>query len=136
MSGSEAAVKAATRITGGEETGNDGWDQLNRLECFASINNLWRVSVAPASKLFLDEAVVIDWGGGIRWLADPGYDPREVLSGEDGHATLVKYNPEMLASGIDVFQPLSEPLLGIHQRLKHQFDPTGIFNPGRMYRGI
>jgi glycolate oxidase FAD binding subunit len=136
LSGSEAAVNAATKITGGEETGNDGWNELNELTCFTGINNLWRVSVAPASKLFLDEAVVIDWGGGVRWLADPGYDPREALSVEDGHATLMKYDTEMLVSGMDIFQPLSEPLLGIHQRLKQQFDPAGIFNPGRMYREI
>lgn len=136
LSGSEAAVKAARKITGGEETGNDGWDQLNKLALFAGINNLWRISVAPASKLFLDEAMVIDWGGGIRWLADPGYDPRELLTGEDGHATLMRYDAEGLASGVDIFQPLPEPLLGIHKRLKQQFDPAGIFNPGRMYRAI
>lgn len=136
LSGSEAAVEAARKITGGEETGNDGWDQLNKLACFADIDNLWRISLAPASSLFLNEALLIDWGGGIRWLADPGYDPREVLTGEDGHATLMKYDVETLASGIGIFQPLSEPLLGIHQRLKHQFDPAGIFNPGKMYREI
>ena len=31
------------------------------------------------------------------------------------------------------FTPLQQPLLGIHQRLKREFDPAGVFNPGRMY---
>ena len=30
--------------------------QLNTLECFAGVKNLWRVSVAPASRLFLGDA--------------------------------------------------------------------------------
>ena len=32
-----------------------------------------------------------------------------------------------------VFEPLGEPLARIHRELKKQFDPHGIFNPGRMY---
>jgi glycolate oxidase FAD binding subunit len=35
-----------------------------------------------------------------------------------------------------VFQPLPPALLAIHRRLKHAFDPKGIFNPGRMYEGL
>jgi glycolate oxidase FAD binding subunit len=31
-----------------------------------------------------------------------------------------------------VFSPLAEPLARIHHGLKMQFDPHGIFNPGRM----
>ena len=75
-----------------------------------------------------------DWGGGVRWLVDPEYNPREALANEDGHATLMKFDE--LPAGIEIFQPLTEPVLGIHQRLKRQFDPVGIFNPGRMYRDI
>ena len=136
LSGSEAAVSAAVQKTDGEDTDNGYWENLNTLKCFAGVKNLWRVSVAPASKLFLEDAVVIDWGGGIRWLADPGYDPRKMLAGEDGHATLMKYDNESLSSETEIFQPLSEPLLSIHQKLKQQFDPAGIFNPDRMYRDI
>ena len=140
LSGSEAAVSAAVQKIDGENTDNAYWKNLNTLECFAGVKNLWRVSVAPASKLFLgdadDGASVIDWGGGIRWLADPEYDPRKMLAGEDGHATLMKYDKDSLSSQIEIFQPLQEPLLSIHHKLKQQFDPAGIFNPGRMYRDI
>ena len=103
---------------------------MNNLEsCTSNIPSL-----APASSLFLEDADVIDWGGGVRWLVNPEYEPREALANEDGHATLMKFDE--LASGIEIFQPLTEPVLGIHQRLKRQFDPAGIFNPGRMYRNI
>jgi len=32
-----------------------------------------------------------------------------------------------------VFAPLPAPIAAIHKRLKAEFDPAGIFNPGRMY---
>ena len=134
LSGSEMAVNVAARKIGGEVADNNNWDRLNTLECFSAVKNLWRVSVAPASGLFLGEAAVIDWGGGVRWLADPGFNPRDTLVNEDGHATLVKYQD--LPTDMDVFQPLAKPLHAIHSRLKNRFDPAGIFNPGRMYRDI
>lgn len=135
LSGSEAAVNAAKEKIGGEEADNSSWERLNTLECFSAAENLWRVSVAPASMLFLNEAAVIDWGGGLRWLVDPESDPRDALSDEDGHATLMKY-PDEPPPGIEVFQPLTSTVLGINRRLKSRFDPAGIFNPGRMYRDI
>jgi glycolate oxidase FAD binding subunit len=92
------------------------------------------VSLRPTSRLFLDEAAVIDWGGGLRWMVDPDGDLREKLENEDGHATLVKHQVKVGSSGVEIFQPLAQPLLGIHQRLKNRFDPIGIFNPGRMYQ--
>ena len=134
LSGSETAVNAARQKIGGEEVDNKTWDTLNTLGCFTDAKRLWRVSLAPASSLFLEDADVIDWGGGVRWLVDPEYDPRKALANEDGHATLMKFDE--LPSGMEIFQPLTEPVLGIHQRLKRQFDPVGIFNPGRMYRDI
>jgi glycolate oxidase FAD binding subunit len=33
---------------------------------------------------------------------------------------------------VPVFSPLKAPLDRIHRELKKQFDPAGIFNPGRM----
>ena len=35
-----------------------------------------------------------------------------------------------------VFHPLSPATLSIQQELKRQFDPAGIFNPGRLYPGL
>jgi glycolate oxidase FAD binding subunit len=134
FSGSEAAVGAAIKNMGGEEIEPGFWSQLNTFECFSQARELWRVSVAPASGLFLEEAEIIDWGGGVRWLVDPDFDPRNRLADKDGHATLVKTTRDPLESGVEIFQPLTEPVLGIHRGLKKRFDPAGIFNPDRMYR--
>lgn len=136
LSGSEAAIQSARQKTGGEETDSGFWQKLNTLACFSSAKELWRISVAPASQIFLKEAEVIDWGGGLRWLVDPGFDPREQLAGEDGHATLVKYAEAKLPAGVELFHPLPPHVLNLHQRLKQQFDPAGVFNPGRMYRAF
>jgi glycolate oxidase FAD binding subunit len=34
------------------------------------------------------------------------------------------------------FAPLTPAVEQIHRRLKAEFDPAGILNPGRMYAGI
>ena len=39
-------------------------------------------------------------------------------------------------SRVGVFHPLAPAIATIHQRLKIEFDPAGIFNPGRMYRHL
>ncbi|MCZ6502634.1 MAG: glycolate oxidase subunit GlcE [Gammaproteobacteria bacterium] len=131
VSGSETAVKAALKELEAEEAENSYWDQLNNLELFVNARQLWRVSVAPGSSSLLEEAALVDWGGGLRWVVEPEVSPRAVLACE-GHATLMKY--DSLDSGLDIFHPLIEPVAGIHRRLKQQFDPERIFNPGRMYR--
>jgi glycolate oxidase FAD binding subunit len=33
-----------------------------------------------------------------------------------------------------VFQPLERPHDALAAKLKHAFDPMGLFNPGRIYR--
>ena len=40
------------------------------------------------------------------------------------------------AAGETVFTPLPEAVLSINQRLKQSFDPSGIFNPGRLYPNL
>lgn len=135
VSGSELAVKEALKELAGEEQENAYWDQLNNLEHFTEARQLWRVSVAPGSGAWLQEAALVDWGGGLRWIVDPTVCPGTIASGE-GQVTLMKYDLASLDRELDIFQPLGEPLAGIHQRLKRQFDPAGIFNPGRMYRDI
>jgi glycolate oxidase FAD binding subunit len=54
---------------------------------------------------------------------------REAAARAGGHATLFRHGDK--ASG--VFQPLPPPLHALHRRLKHAFDPVGIFNRGRLY---
>ena len=49
-----------------------------------------------------------------------------------GHATLFRTTGER----VGVFHPLAPAIATIHQRLKSEFDPAGIFNRGRMYAHI
>ena len=51
-----------------------------------------------------------------------------------GHATLFRA-PAAQRAG-NVFSALAPVNLRLHQRLKQEFDPQGIFNAGRMYPGL
>ncbi len=72
----------------------------------------------------------------MRWLAGgPRADPARLRAwarGHGGHATLFRADDKT----VGVFDPLPAPLLAIHKRLKAEFDPHGILNPGRLYPSI
>ncbi|HEX7984578.1 MAG TPA: FAD-linked oxidase C-terminal domain-containing protein, partial [Duganella sp.] len=79
-------------------------------------------------------AQLIEWGGMQRWLRG-GVDAarlREAAARLGGHATLFRGDDK----DAGVFQPLAAGLALVHRRLKRSFDPAGIFNPGRMYKGL
>ena len=57
---------------------------------------------------------------------------REAASRAGGHATLFIAGDDPSALGIDRFEPLKAPLDRIHRRLKAEFDPSGLFNRGRL----
>ena len=110
---------------------------------------IWRVSVRPSDGPAVADAVrqvfachiLYDWGGGLVWIAG-GEGPdggaaavRAALPARGGHATLIRA-PEDVRNTVDVFQPLSDPVMTLTNRLKAAFDPIGILNPGRMYAGV
>jgi len=137
FSGMENSVMKAARKFGGEKIDNKLWEEIDNLECFKEDHALWRLSIAPDSKLFLNDAALIDWAGGQRWLIDPDMNPREVLSasGESGHLILVRRkNKDKSDSPFHLpFHPLNPILLNLHRGLKKQFDPRDILNPHKMY---
>jgi len=108
---------------------------------------LWRISVAPTAapgvldRLGSKAEVVLDWSGGLIWLAlTPSDDGgagrvRAAVAEVGGHATLIRA-PDAIRARVDVFQPQPAPLAGLSARLKQAFDPHGILNPGRMYPGV
>jgi len=109
---------------------------------------LWRLSVPPASGAAVTEALIaatggaafLDWGGGLIWLAvAPGLDAsagavRAAIAECGGHATLMRA-PDGLRAQVPVFQPEDAITEQLAARLKTVFDPSGIFNPGRMSEG-
>lgn len=105
---------------------------------------LWRLSL-PATTPVLDDLPwpqFVEWHGAQRWLWAPvsaAAQLRTLAERQGGHATLfIANNGVNTAETADLshFSALSAPVLAIHRRLKAEFDPAGIFNPGRLVRGL
>lgn len=105
---------------------------------------VWRVSMAPsqahkmvaALRMEAGADAFYDWQGGLVWLkmdADPEAEILRSLIQKfgGGHATLARANAPLRAS-IPVFEPQAPALAALSARLKEQFDPKGVLNPGRM----
>ncbi|MBJ7314123.1 glycolate oxidase subunit GlcE [Rugamonas sp. CCM 8940] len=138
LSGAGAAVEAAQRKLGGtalpDAEADAYWDSLrDQTHDFFACASLWRLSLPPqASAIILNGKQLIEWGGAQRWLAaDAGAAPqiRASVAAAGGHATLFRAADK----SVGAFHPLAPALARINQRLYQEFDPAGIFNPGRMY---
>lgn len=139
LSGAQAAVEAAARDLGGEVVDNADafWSRLREQQhpFFADACSLWRLSVpTSAGAIILKGDQLIEWGGAQRWLkvdadADMAQRIRRTAAAVGGHATLFRGGDKSLG----VFHPLAPAVAKIHERLKASFDPSNIFNPGRMY---
>lgn len=148
LRGALAAVQAAMAKLGGDviepEYATPFWHGLRHHtdEYFhtaeaavASGAALWRLSV-PQTAPVIDIAgeSLIEWGGAQRWLvtSDSASRVREAALKVGGHATLFRSADKSAGA----FAPLQSPLERIHRELKKSFDPTGVFNPGRLYPGL
>lgn len=143
LRGAAAAVEAACRSLGGErldpvQTAAD-WQACReqRLPWFEERGEraLWRVSVPQvAPVLDLPEAPLVEWHGGLRWVRTAtdaeGLRVREAARAAGGHATLFRQGAAV--SSQPRATPTSPVLDRIQRELKRQFDPAGIFNPGRL----
>ncbi|WP_096349125.1 glycolate oxidase subunit GlcE [Hydrogenophaga crassostreae] len=96
---------------------------------------LWRLSLpqtAPSMSLAYDQ--LVEWQGAQRWLWAPASAATELRSAAataKGHATLFRAAADR-APGVPRFDRQSAVIEGITHRLRTEFDPAGIFNPGRM----
>ncbi|HSS28749.1 MAG TPA: glycolate oxidase subunit GlcE [Usitatibacter sp.] len=136
ISGAPASLSAAKAKMGGEEIdAGDYWRDLreHRLAFFQGASTLWRVSVPQtAVPLGTHQVPLIEWGGGLRWIAGNDVDAMHVRTSTEragGHATAFRGGRGV----VPVFHPLKPASAKIHRRLKAAFDPAGILNPGRMY---
>jgi glycolate oxidase FAD binding subunit len=82
---------------------------------------------------------MIDWLGGQRWLFTPAAEHpqaaqriRAAVQAISGNTTLFIAPRADSMPAISRFDAQNEPLKTIHQKLKVEFDPAGIFNPGRL----
>ncbi|RUM99163.1 glycolate oxidase subunit GlcE [Pseudaminobacter arsenicus] len=122
------------------------WRDISDCVPFAdgSERPVWRVSMAPneahrmvmALRMQAACDAFYDWQGGLVWLRMEADPEAEVLrhlvkKSGGGHATLVRAS-HALRAALPVFEPQPPALAALAARLKQQFDPKGILNPGRM----
>ncbi|MEO9773945.1 glycolate oxidase subunit GlcE [Roseibium sp.] len=126
------------------------WRNIRDVKVFAGSGTpVWRVSVAPSDgprlvarlKAAFDVSAFYDWSGGLVWLScndgavHDGEIRTAIAAAGGGHATLVRADPSVRAN-VAIFQPQPDALAALSRRLKGQFDPKGILNPGRMVTGV
>jgi len=138
LEGGRGSVDAGAARLGGRQVDDAFWTELreHRLPFFAGSLPLWRLSLPPATApLDLSGEVLVDWGGAQHWLRTAA-DAATVrhAAAQAGGSAIVYRGHDTAADA--PFQPLSEPLLALHQRLKQRFDPRGLFNPGRLYPAL
>ncbi len=146
LRGANAAVQSAQALMGGVALRDDApafWASLREhthpFFVLQPGQALWRVAVPDTTAPLNLGPTLLEWGGGQRWLKQPahfGTQLRSALSACGGHAMLFRAHGGDLPSEVSVFSPLSAPLARIHQTLKQEFDPAGLFNRGRYYADL
>lgn len=147
LRGARAAVAAAQSRMGGQLMGEQAsllWQSLREQTApffqLGAGESLVRLSVPDTAPALNLGPTLIEWGGAQRWIklavADGNgngnsslVDRDPVLGQISGQSTI--FRSASKAPG--VFSPLSPAMLQIQKNLKKQFDPEGIFNPGRLY---
>jgi glycolate oxidase FAD binding subunit len=138
LSGAAPALKAAQVHIGGEAVSDDAtfWESIREQThaFFSEASDLWRLSVPVTTPPLGLGATLIEWGGAQRWVwsGGDGGELRDAALKARGHATLFRAR----GARNQVFTPLKAALARIHRNLKQEFDPHGIFNPGRMYADL
>jgi glycolate oxidase FAD binding subunit len=119
------------------------WAEIRDVRYFGADKQIWRISVAPSEGPAIAAGLadrlggqyVLDWAGGLIWLAvDPADDAHVGLvrgAFASGHATLMRALASVRTQ-VPVFQPQADALTVLSARVRENYDPAGIFNPGRM----
>jgi glycolate oxidase FAD binding subunit len=141
LCGAESAVRESRRVIGGALLPDAArfWRALrdHTHAFFQSSSVLWRVSVpATTPALPLPQPQLIEWGGAQRWVYGDvdAQALRERLQPLGGHLTCFRGHSQ--GSPAEPLHPLPTALHALQQRVKYVFDPTRLFNPGRLYAGI
>ncbi len=91
-------------------------------------------SIATAIPIPHGSNALIEWGGSLRWLSFANVEEakehiaKNLAASLGGSVSLYRQ-----ANGQAMFAPLDAASLKLHQRLKTEFDPNGIFNRGRLH---
>jgi glycolate oxidase FAD binding subunit len=109
---------------------------------------VWRVSVKPTAAPGVLTALrptglakfMLDWGGGLIWIAGPATEAMHqavaaAALAAEGSFTLFRA-PDALRAAVAVLPEEPPALAAISKRVKAVMDPAGVLNPGRMRAGI
>ncbi|MEN9589283.1 MAG: glycolate oxidase subunit, partial [Pseudomonadota bacterium] len=143
LAGAGAALKTARLKMGGqvlpEAQALEYWNALREQKLsFFTTPTVWRLAVAPGTLALNLGPTLIEWGGGQRWVASAleATTVRRVAEQAGGHATLFRSSGDQTMPDQGVFHPLTDGVLAVVKRLKQEFDPQGLFNPGRLVHGL
>jgi len=151
LRGATAAVEAACRQLGGDRPeaaqAAASWTALRDMQlpffALAPGQELWRASLPQTAPALAFDAPspLVEWHGGQRWYvlqAGQGRRLQDLAVSVGGRATRFARAPGEAqdtapALSLDSLDP---PLRRIHEALKREFDPQGIFNRGRLLGGL
>jgi glycolate oxidase FAD binding subunit len=109
---------------------------------------VWRVSVRPTAGPAAARAVraaglqrlLLDWGGGLVWIAGPptaeAHAAVAAAARAEGGVFVLFRAPDSLRAAVAVLPDEPPPLAAIGQRVKAALDPARVLNPGRMRAGV
>jgi glycolate oxidase FAD binding subunit len=136
LAGSASAVENTARLWGGERLpkSTDLWTSLREmtLSLFKGDAPLWRASHKPTAPAWESpQEQLIDWCGAQRWFCgDFDLDALQGTTASAGGHIMLFRGGDRLG---EVRQRLNTAEQRLQGRIKHSFDPEGIFNPGRLY---
>ena len=95
---------------------------------------LWRLSLpSSTAPLSLPGRWLIEWGGALRWLRTDASAEAVRAAARAAGGSAMRFRGQ---GDEPVFDPLPDVLAKVHRRLKREFDPRGVFNPGRLIPGL
>jgi len=114
------------------------WRGLKTMAALADAPLLWRVVLPPRHAPQVIAALegegarwLLDWAGGLLWVGcDAGVAVREAAGVAGGHAQLIRA-PAELRRAIPALPPQPAALAALEERVRHAFDPHGVFATGR-----
>lgn len=140
-------------MTGGEALADQAsvklWQRIRDVQPLAEKPlDIWKVSCAPADAARVVGALeprlrvrmIIDWAGGLVWVAgsSPQIGPalRKAVAGLDSGFAMLVRDVGATREKIAPFEPLAAGMFALHKRVKSSFDPLGVLNFERMHEGI
>jgi glycolate oxidase FAD binding subunit len=125
------------------------WRDVRDLEIgVAAEEAIWRVSVRPSTAPRVAAALgaafaarlLLDWGGGLVWVAGPATEAAHravVQAASDARGTFALFRaPDALRAAVAVLPEEPPALAAIGARVKAALDPACVLNPGRMRAGF